>query len=232
MAKIENAEAAIEEIRKVRQARYFEDRPVPDDVLNELLEVARWSGSARNQQPWHFVVMTDKAQLKAISEVRESINWVAGAPLAIALVFNTNNPTVGYDEGRVTERILIAASLLGASRVDGVDIDPVSVRTARENVERNELPTVVDLKVGSVGPGEPFTGNQYDLVLANIIARILIELNEGIFAFVKPGGILVLSGIIEDRLQETIDTYAAYPLDLIDRGQEADWYSLVYRKRT
>ncbi|MEZ4498440.1 MAG: 50S ribosomal protein L11 methyltransferase, partial [Thermomicrobiales bacterium] len=63
-------------------------------------------------------------------------------------------------------------------------------------------------------------------------ARILIELNEGIFAFVKPGGILVLSGIIEDRLQETIDTYAAYPLDLIDRGQEADWYSLVYRKRT
>ena len=113
MAKIENAEAAIEEIRKVRQARYFEDRPFPEDVLHELLEVARWSGSARNQQPWHFVVMTDKAQLKAISEVRESINWVAGAPLAIALVFNTNNPTVGYDEGRVTERILIAASLLG-----------------------------------------------------------------------------------------------------------------------
>ena len=137
-----------------------------------------------------------------------------------------------FDAGTGSGILAIAASLLGASRVDGVDIDPVSVRTARENVERNELPTEVDLKVGSVGPGEPFTGNQYDLVLANIIARILIELNEGIFAFVKPGGILVLSGIIEDRLQETIDTYAVYPLDLIDRGQEADWYSLVYRKRT
>ncbi len=113
MAKIDNAEAVIEEMRKVRQARYFEDRPVPDDVLNQLLEVARWSGSARNQQPWRFVVITDKDQLKAISEARESINWVAGAPLAIALVFVTDNPTVGYDEGRVTERLLTAASLLG-----------------------------------------------------------------------------------------------------------------------
>lgn len=113
MAKIENAEAVVEEIRKVRQARYFEDRPVPEDVLRQLLEVARWSGSARNQQPWRFVVITDKAQLKAISEVRESINWVADAPLAIALVFVTENATTGYDEGRVTERILTAASLLG-----------------------------------------------------------------------------------------------------------------------
>ena len=113
MTKIENAEAVIEEIRKVRQARYFEDRAVPDDVVHQLLEVARWSGSARNQQPWRFVVITDKAQLKAISETRESVNWVADAPLAIALVFVTENATTGYDEGRVTERILTAASLLG-----------------------------------------------------------------------------------------------------------------------
>jgi nitroreductase len=113
MAAIENVEAVLEEIRKVRQARYFEDRAVPDELVQQLLEVARWCGSARNSQPWRFVVMTDKAQLKAISDVRSSINWVAGAPLAIALVFVSDNPTVGYDEGRVTERILTAASLLG-----------------------------------------------------------------------------------------------------------------------
>jgi ribosomal protein L11 methyltransferase len=98
-------------------------------------------------------------------------------------------------------------------------------------VERNELPVSVDLQVGSVGEGEPFTGNTYDLVLANIIARILIELNEGIVAFVRPGGILVLSGIIEDRIEDTLETYATHDLELIDRQQEADWLSLVYRKR-
>ena len=135
-----------------------------------------------------------------------------------------------FDAGTGSGILAIAASLLGASAVDGVDIDPVSVRTARENVERNELPSLVDLRVGSVGPAEPFAGKQYDLVLANIIARILIELNEGIVAFTKPGGVLVLSGIIEDRLQDTIDTYARHPLEMIDQQQEADWFSLVYRR--
>ena len=113
MTRVENAEAVVEEVRKVRQARYYDDRPVPDDVLNQILDVARWSGSARNTQPWRFVVITDKAQLKAISDVRPSNNWLAGAPMAIALVFATENATTGYDEGRVTERMLTAASLLG-----------------------------------------------------------------------------------------------------------------------
>lgn len=136
-----------------------------------------------------------------------------------------------FDAGTGSGILAIAASKLGASHVDGVDIDQVSVRTARENVEMNDLPSPVDLQVGSVGPNEPFAGNTYDLVLANIIARILIELNEGIVSFVNPGGILVLSGIIEDRIEETLATYAKHPLELLDRQQEQDWISLVYRKR-
>ncbi|MCC6705003.1 MAG: 50S ribosomal protein L11 methyltransferase [Thermomicrobiales bacterium] len=136
-----------------------------------------------------------------------------------------------FDAGTGSGILAIAAARLGASLVDGVDIDPVSVRTARENVERNEPPVAIDLRVGSVGPDQPFAGNLYDFVLANIIARVLMELNEGIVAFVKPGGTLVLSGIIEDRLDETLAVYAKHPLDLIDRRQEDDWLSLVYRKR-
>jgi nitroreductase len=104
----------VEEIRTLRQARLFYPEPVPQDVIDQLLEVARWTGSARNVQAWHFIVIQDKETLKTLSEAREGINWVAGAPLAIALVFDGEQPTFeGYDEGRVTERILIAAKLLG-----------------------------------------------------------------------------------------------------------------------
>ena len=114
MAAIENASAVVEEIRKVRQARLFEPTPVPDEVITQLLEVARWTGSARNTQPWHFVVVTDREQLRQIGAIRDMINWVADAPLAIGLVFDGKNPTTeGVDEGRVTERLLIAARLLG-----------------------------------------------------------------------------------------------------------------------
>jgi len=109
-----NATAAVEEMRKVRQARLYEPTAVPEDVVRQLLEVARWTGSSRNTQPWEFVVVTDKATLRRISEVRTPINWVAEAPLAIATVMTGETPlSESYDEGRVTERLLVAARLLG-----------------------------------------------------------------------------------------------------------------------
>jgi nitroreductase len=115
MAVSDTRDDVIEQIRTVRQARLFHAKPVPDDVLNELLEVARWSGSSRNTQPWHFVVIKDKAMLKQLSELRPPINWVADAPVAIAIVLDGKGApeSESYDEGRVTERVLIAAKLLG-----------------------------------------------------------------------------------------------------------------------
>ena len=109
-----NADAAVEEVRRVRQARRYRPDPVPEVVLTQLLEVARWTGSSRNTQPWHFIVVTDKEQLRQISQIRTPINWVADAPLAIAIVLAGANPSSeAYDEGRVTERLLIAARFLG-----------------------------------------------------------------------------------------------------------------------
>lgn len=114
MAVGSNAREAIREMRNVRQARLYAPTPIPDDILHELLEVARWTGSARNTQPWEFIVITDPEQLRKISEIRTPINWVAAAPLAIAIVLNGESGTTeAFDEGRVSERLLIAARLLG-----------------------------------------------------------------------------------------------------------------------
>jgi len=114
MAALPNARDVTDEIRKVRQARRYRPDPVPEDVLNELLEIARWTGSSRNTQPWRFIVVTDKERLRRISELRPPINWVADAPLAIAIVLDGASPaSEAYDEGRVTERLLIGARVLG-----------------------------------------------------------------------------------------------------------------------
>jgi nitroreductase len=111
---ISSAGEAVEEVRKVRQARLFDATPVPEDVLEQILEVARWTGSARNTQPWHFVVVSDKETLGKLSQLRAPINWVAGAPLAIAIVLDgPDSTTVAYDEGRVSERMFVAVRLLG-----------------------------------------------------------------------------------------------------------------------
>lgn len=107
--------SVIERLRTVRQIRQYAPEPVPDDVVRDLITVARWTGSSRNTQPWHFVVVTDKEQLRRIGQLRTPINWLASAPLGIAIVLDgTGDPiSEGYDEGRVTERVLIAAHVLG-----------------------------------------------------------------------------------------------------------------------
>lgn len=114
MTAISNARGVVEEMRKVRQARLYEATAVPEDVVRQLLEVARWTGSSRNTQPWEFIVVTDKEALRRISEIRTPINWVADAPLAIATIMAGEAPlSESYDEGRLTERLLVAARLLG-----------------------------------------------------------------------------------------------------------------------
>jgi nitroreductase len=101
-------------IRRVSQIRQYAPDPVPDEVLQELLELARWTGSSRNSQPWHFVVVRDKESLRKIAGLRPNINWAAAAPLGIAIVLDGSSPmSEAYDEGRVTERLLTGATLLG-----------------------------------------------------------------------------------------------------------------------
>jgi nitroreductase len=107
-------EESIRNIQYVRQIRQYLPRPVPEELLNELLEIARWTGSSRNGQPWHFIVITDKAQLAKIGALRDRINWVSDVPMAIAVVLHGESDiSDAFDEGRVTERLLIAAKSLG-----------------------------------------------------------------------------------------------------------------------
>ena len=133
------------------------------------------------------------------------------------------------DVGTGSGILAIAAALLGAKRVDAVDIEPVSVRAARDNVDRNGVADRVRIEVGSVGTAGPFVGT-YDLVLANIIARILIELGSGIAAAVAPGGALALSGIVESREPAVRRAFEAEGLDFHQRSQMEDWVALVFRR--
>jgi nitroreductase len=103
----------IDRIRTVRQIRQYASEEVPDDVVKQILRVAQWTGSSRNTQPWHFVVVKDKDRLREISQLRAPINWLSGASLGIAIVLDGAGVSEAYDEGRVTERILIAAHNLG-----------------------------------------------------------------------------------------------------------------------
>lgn len=131
------------------------------------------------------------------------------------------------DVGTGSGILAFAAAKLGASKVDTVDVESVAVKATADNAALNGLSQVIAVELGSVGPGEPFWGKQYDVVIANIIARVLIELSDAIVAHTKPGGKIVLAGIIETREQDVIDAFTTVGATVINRRFAEDWVSLV-----
>ena len=108
------ASPGLEPIRRVSQIRQYSPEAVPDEVVDQLLELARWTGSAKNGQPWRFIVVRDKDRLKKLGALRPPIGWLATAPVGISIVLEGAEPMFGaYDEGRLTERLLTGATMLG-----------------------------------------------------------------------------------------------------------------------
>src|SRR5438067_1123086 len=103
----------IQTLRAVRQTREFQDRPVPGDALHDILEVARWSGSSRNTQPWELVVIADRDKLRRLAEIISYGKFLAGAPLGIAVVMHGAGQGQSLDAGRIAERVMIAANARG-----------------------------------------------------------------------------------------------------------------------
>jgi len=102
---------------RTRQCRHFTDEPVDEADLRALTEVARWTGSSRNSQPWLFLVTRDVDLIRALGELgHPQTRALHLASAAIAIVMpqdETRTATYAYDEGRVAERILVAAGMLG-----------------------------------------------------------------------------------------------------------------------
>jgi nitroreductase len=113
----------IEFLRGLRQIRQLRPEPVPADALRDILEVARWTGSARNLQPWDLVVVHDRATLRQLGTIPDGrgphlVN--AGAGIALVMSGDLENPDFDtYDEGRLSERIMLAADAHGLGSAIG-----------------------------------------------------------------------------------------------------------------
>jgi nitroreductase len=105
-------------IRARRNVRSFTDQPIAEPKLERILEAARRTPSARNWQPWDFVLVTDRAQLQALSKVWVGAGHVATSAATIALIAPSldaprEQSLEQYDLGQATMSILIAAADLG-----------------------------------------------------------------------------------------------------------------------
>jgi ribosomal protein L11 methyltransferase len=133
------------------------------------------------------------------------------------------------DVGTGSGILSLAAARLGAERVFAVDLDEVAVQTARANVAANGLADRIEVARGSVEAAP--AGRSYDLVLANIIARVIIDLAPALAARVRPGGRLVASGVLDLRHDEVAAALGAVGLSVEETLREGDWTALLCARR-
>ncbi len=119
----------------------------------------------------------------------------------------------------------IAAAKLGAEFCYLTDIDPIAAASAKHNVIKNAVPhKIIVSKTNLVDD----TSMKADLILANITAEILLLLAPAIPAHLRPAGTVILSGIIEERLDAVKQAFGAVGLALEREMHEGAWYALVY----
>jgi ribosomal protein L11 methyltransferase len=126
--------------------------------------------------------------------------------------------------------LALAGLRLGASLALGVDTDPVALRVARENGRRNGLADRLILIEGSLEAISQQEGGlqQAPLVVANILAPVVIRLLEaGLGGLLSSGGSLVVSGILDEQVEEVIAALEKEGLHLIRQLQEGDWVALA-----
>ena len=118
--------------------------------------------------------------------------------------------------------LAVAAGLLGAGELVGVDTDPIAVEATLANARRNRLTRRVRAWQGSVPSG----AGPFDLVAANLIASVLIDLAQGLRDEIRPGGRLLASGIFAGREGDVRSAFAAAGLAIVRRDVEGDWVAL------
>lgn len=131
------------------------------------------------------------------------------------------------DIGTGSGILAIAALKLGAESAEGVDIDPMCVRTAGENAQRNGVSGKLNVLIGDLS--DKATG-VYDVICANIVANAIKALSPQIPALLCENGLFIASGIIDTRRDEVIDAVCAAGLRVEEVKEKNGWVALVCRR--
>ena len=133
------------------------------------------------------------------------------------------------DVGTGTGILAICASRLGAGICRAYDIDPVAVRVARENIKDSGLENIT-CDQSDLLKQVSLDGGKYDLVCANIVADIIIRMTPDVETYLADGGVLLASGIIDERCDDVISAFEAHGFRIIERLNDNGWCGLAVGK--
>ncbi len=140
-----------------------------------------------------------------------------------ALEKYVNSESKVFDIGTGSGILAISAAKLQAKQVIGVDLDPIAVKSASQNVKYNDINNIQILE----GNLMEVVKGKADIVIANIIADIIIFLTEGVKDFIVPGGKFISSGIIKDRKDDVINKLESCGFKIEEVNIDGEWVCIV-----
>ena len=132
------------------------------------------------------------------------------------------------DVGTGSGILMVAAEKLGAGEIIGTDIDATAVEVAMENLELNK----VDTEKARAYAGDLVSivkDDKFDVVVANILADVLLILLKDISRVAKKGGLVIFSGIIEDKLEEMKRAIEGVGLEILEVKADKEWRAILMR---
>ena len=145
-----------------------------------------------------------------------------------------NKDTRLLDVGTGSGILSIMAYKFGAAAATGTDLDPCTIDAVQDNMENNGLADAgFNLIIGNIIDSKEIqdeAGYDYDIVTANILAEVLIPLTPVIAGHLKPGGIYITSGIIDDKEQAVADAIRAAGFKILSIDHLGEWVGITARK--
>ena len=143
--------------------------------------------------------------------------------------------TVRRDVGTGSGILGILSLMFGAQRVVGTDLDICAVEAVRENLESNHInPEKFEMMIGNIITEKEIQDRVgygcYDIVAANILADVLVALSPVIVNQMKPGGIYITSGIIDDKEAVVVEAVKAAGLEVLEVAHQGEWVGVTARK--
>lgn len=135
------------------------------------------------------------------------------------------------DIGTGTGILAIAAARAWPARIVASDIDPVAIAVAEQNIRLNQAANSIrTITAAGLNHQTIHTAAPFDLVIANILARPLKHMANGIARATRPGGSIILSGILCDQAEGVLATYRAAGFSRLRRFANSEWVTLVLRR--
>jgi ribosomal protein L11 methyltransferase len=132
------------------------------------------------------------------------------------------------DVGTGTGILAIAAiKLRPGSRVIGFDLDPEAVEVALENAAINGVSDEIEIEVNKLGS---YQGDEFDMVLANLTADVIIPLAPEFPKVLKPQGVLIVSGILREQTDDVLASLKSHDLSVIEMKPDGEWVTMALQK--